>query len=323
MFTIPTSTRSLWLSALALCLSPLLYGQAAPSENPPATPSSQEKELRKVSLQIAPVGARRLAQFGAGKQQAPRKKAAPPKAGSDTSSTGSGSAGETEGKEKEIDSQKAAGGNTSFRVLDVPEDERPPQSIYVKTATNKYQQIICSFNAISPAVEFPIKGEKLVLYRKLPPKKAGQPVRYKPFADFTLPKGNRNVLVTIAKPLKTKKWTNPIISAHDLTNLKDGSITVINTSDEQVIGCQVNDQKKSLAKRRGRITYDSTSGKKVARVVMTGQYGRRNPDTNALVPFHDGFYKMKSDQKMLILAYSVTPKESPKGAKFVRTSLDF
>lgn len=316
MYLFSTLSRSLLLSAVTLSLSVLNGLHAADSQL--KTPKPSDKELRKITLQVAPVGPRRLAQFGVAKQK-PQSKKVTPKQVVPTEPSADGS---TE-QEVEIDGEKAAGGSTSFRVLDIPEDERPPRSLYVKTASNEYQQVICSFNSISPAIEFPIKGKQLVLYRKLPPKKPGRPFNYKAFADFELPEGNRNVLITITKPLKTKKWSKPIIAAHDLTNLENGSITVINTSDDQSINCQVNGQKKNLSKRRGRISYRSESGKKVARVVMTSQHGRRDEDTNALLPFHDGFYKVKPDQKMIILTYSVTKKESPKGAKFIRTSLDF
>ncbi|MFC4992046.1 hypothetical protein [Rubritalea tangerina] len=304
-----------------VAISACLQTQAIAQNNPE---QQAKEEVRKISLQIAPIGPVRLAQFGRVK-----KAPAPPKPDTqkltpeqialmnkpqDSASTGQES--------EKIDSAKAAGGSTDFSVILAPEDERPPNRLFVKNAENGFQQIICTLNSVSAPVEIPIKGESLSLFTQTPAKKAGEKPTYTKFADFKLPAGDRSVLVTITKPLKTKKWKDPIVSAHDLTQLAPGSITIINTSAEQLISCKINDQQKQLGKRRGRISFNGESNRKVARVALFSQFGQRDEDTNALIPFHDGFYPLKENRKTLFLIYSVTKKESPKGAKFIRTSIE-
>ncbi|SHJ37487.1 hypothetical protein SAMN02745181_1905 [Rubritalea squalenifaciens DSM 18772] len=276
-----------------------------------------EEKPRTLKLQIATVGPVKLARFGNVRKKPERPEAkAPVAAGEGTTQA---NAQTKEGQE--INNAKAAGGKTEFQVLTDPSDEIPPNRVFVKTMEGKYEQIVCAYNSVSPPIEVPYTSDMLNLYTMLPPAPGDSEPKYKRMTSIPLPEGDRHLLLTITKPLKIKKWIDPIVSAHDLTNTKNGSLIVINTSDDQIIGCKIDDTKKALAKVRGRITHEP-NGKKVAHVMMVSQRSLRDEDTKELLPFIDGYFRIKPDSKVLFLVYSVTPKESRKGAKYIRTTID-
>ena len=106
-------------------------------------------------------------------------------------------------------------------------------------------------------------------------------------------------------------------------SVPEGSITIINTCPEQPIACKVNGVNKLLPTQRGKLVVEPVSGKKVAHVVMMSKYSVRDKYSKEAPPFLDQFFRTNDGSRKVILAYSVSRKESSRGAKYVRSSLDF
>ena len=123
---------------------------------------------------------------------------------------------------------------------------------------------------------------------------------------------------------QTKKWTKPIIAAHDLKDLEAGSVTVINTSSEQKIACQLDEEAKLLPATRGRVSYRPTiEGRRTAvRVVMVSPFAAKDSYTKKPSAFMDKYIPVSSKDRVVVFVYSVTPTESPKGASYFRATLD-
>ncbi len=294
-----------------------LFGQG---ETPPADniPEEPQQEVRIVKLMLAPVGPIKLAKFGAVKQRRSKVTKQEP-----TTAQADGQAEEQPEDQEQAppDSNEAAGGNTAFGVLETPKDERPPSEFWIRVSKDDFKRVSCSLNSISQGLEVPLPSEELVLYEREIDPESGKP-KYSEYHSLKIPPGNRSILITIAKPFKTRKWTKPIISAHDLTAAKAGSITVINTSAEQKIGCKIGDKQALLPLERGRLTYLPDDGKPVAKVSLYSPNGMKDESTKEPLPFMDGFFPLKKRSKTLFLVYTVSNFESKKGAKYVRATID-
>ncbi|SHJ29358.1 hypothetical protein SAMN02745181_1681 [Rubritalea squalenifaciens DSM 18772] len=291
-------TRRTLFTTLALALSTqFLTAQDAPQP----VPKPEEKAPPYIDVQIMPIGPQELMIF---KHQAPKKKA--------PADTPNANSTPTEG-EGEGETRSAPSHETGLQVVIRPEDERPPTRYYLKTGDH-YQVVSCNLNSLGNPVRLKPKTPILDFY-EMKRNKEGKEVFKKAFSYKMQPEQKR-LLVTVTKPLKTKKWTDPKVNTYNLSKIKldQSSIFMINAGSERYIGGYLHDEKFALKPYATKV-FPSLKENGVKMKLAASPDGRKwaNPQDLALPNAKNFTY--------LFVTYPVTPQEDFRGFKLARSKI--
>lgn len=290
--------------ALVLMGVSMAWAQTSDVSEEGAVPSeAKKKELPFVDLYVVPIGPVPLARFGQVKEKPVQKKekgSAPGVEGSESSDGG---------KTPEGEKAVPVAGPKGFVVLQRDAREYPPKALYLKQG-DKYAVLPCPQNSIGSPIRVPLKGENLVFYTR----KMGSEGKfiYEQYHRHRWNPGQKRLLVTITKPLKSKYWTKPQINTYDVSpeKIKGKSLVVVNAGREREVGMLIGGEAKRL-KPYGKASMNS--GDKVSQLKL----GVLTKSNKLHAPQHISIPNRPNEQ-MLILAFPCSTQESFRGIKMIR-----
>ncbi len=253
---------------------------------------AQQEETSYIDLRVIPVGSIPLAKFGS--QPPPEKpdedlKQPPNKDPS-----------------KKTLPQKKSG----VTVINLPEDERPIGNLYIKRQ-GAYYAINCQQNRIGAPYRIFYDEPTIIFYKKR--RSADGSESFKEVFTYVVKPSQKNILVTLSKPLDEKKWTDPIVKTYNLTHLKNNHIplTIVNTSSRYNLGLKLNN-KSSVIKPYGVSSPRSGSSKHFTMQIAA------SPDLKRWSKLQRLTLQNSESMSNLVITYEVWRKESPRGFKIIR-----
>lgn len=286
---------NIFLSLVFLC------GSISTAQEPDQSEGKPKKEIPYLDVQIVPVGNVPLARFGRNKNAKPSALPVHIKGGP--------GAVETESPSENAPSSSSP----QFSVIVQPDDERPPSRFYVKSG-GIYLVVNCHQNSIGTPVRIPLTSSEVVFY-KMKRNQDGTE-SYKKAFSYEVKPNQKRVLFTLSKPLKEKKWTKAKMKSYDLSpsKLNDVSALLINSSVERYIGGKVD--KEAFALSPARVKLIRSDPDKMLRLNLAASSNKRKWSRMQRLSL-----PAVKDETHVILAYSVSPKESSRGFKVTRGKL--
>lgn len=268
-----------------------------------AQTGTEEKPAPLLDVQIVPVGPVPIAVFE-------NVRVAPKKSNQPAPENGA------PGAEPQQEETKAAPSHDiGLQMVVAPEDETPPTAYYVKLG-EEYQVVNCNLNSLGTPIRIQLSEPNIAFY-SMKRDKEGKEVFKKEFTYEYKP-GQDRLLVTLSKPLKSKKWDKPRVDFFDTSdkNLSQSSALMINIGSERVIGGIINKEKFNL-RPYSHLSIPNSGDKGLKFELAASPDGRTWGKTErfSVAPGGQTFTN-------LLLTYPVTDQESFRGFKTTRGKIE-